>query len=164
MSDPGLNAVEQQIRQAQARGAFDDLPGAGKPLNLGRPDDPDWWVKNLVERERLDMSAVLPSAIQLRKEADGFPDALADIAREETVREVLDDYNRRVRRDRIRPAPAGMPRVIAPTVDVDGLIARWADLRAAGAVDREIPGDTTPVKRRWWWRRRSSHPYQPSHG
>jgi hypothetical protein len=30
--------VEERIRQAQARGAFDDLPGAGRPLALD--DDP----------------------------------------------------------------------------------------------------------------------------
>ena len=35
-----------------ARGEFDDLPGAGKPIpNLN--DDPLWWVKKFVERERL---------------------------------------------------------------------------------------------------------------
>lgn len=33
---PGLDAiVEQRIREAQARGDFDDLPGAGAPLELG---------------------------------------------------------------------------------------------------------------------------------
>ena len=32
----GLDAiVEQRIREAQARGDFDDLPGAGAPLELG---------------------------------------------------------------------------------------------------------------------------------
>src|SRR5699024_4082407 len=41
MTDPGIDAVERQIRQAQARGAFDDLPGAGEPLDLGRADGPD---------------------------------------------------------------------------------------------------------------------------
>jgi len=30
--------VEERIRQAQAKGAFDDLPGAGRPLVLD--DDP----------------------------------------------------------------------------------------------------------------------------
>jgi hypothetical protein len=30
--------MEQVIREAQARGDFDDLPGKGKPLNLNDPD------------------------------------------------------------------------------------------------------------------------------
>lgn len=48
----GLFYVERKIREAMARGEFDDLPGAGKPIpNLN--DDPLWWVKKFVERERL---------------------------------------------------------------------------------------------------------------
>ena len=38
--------VEKAIREAQERGEFDDLPGAGKPLkDLGDPDDPLWWLR-----------------------------------------------------------------------------------------------------------------------
>ena len=34
------------IREAQERGEFDNLPGAGKPLtDLGDTDDPMWWVR-----------------------------------------------------------------------------------------------------------------------
>jgi hypothetical protein len=38
--------VEKQIREAQERGEFDNLPGAGKPLRGidADRDDPDWWV------------------------------------------------------------------------------------------------------------------------
>ena len=44
------------------RGEFDDLPGAGKPIqDLGAEHDPDWWVKKLVERERI--TGVLPAAL-----------------------------------------------------------------------------------------------------
>ena len=43
--------VEKQIREAQERGDFDDLPGAGKPLDLGDLNDPDWWVKRLAKRD-----------------------------------------------------------------------------------------------------------------
>lgn len=57
--------VEQQIRVAQERGAFDDLPGAGKPLTgLGTEHDPDWWLKKLVEREQVtDFNAAVRRAI-----------------------------------------------------------------------------------------------------
>ena len=45
--------VERKIREAMARGEFDDLPGQGEPLpDLGKPYDPNWWVKSWVERER----------------------------------------------------------------------------------------------------------------
>jgi hypothetical protein len=37
-----------------AAGEFDHLPGAGKPIpDLGGEDDPAWWAKKWVERERL---------------------------------------------------------------------------------------------------------------
>jgi DnaJ homologue, subfamily C, member 28, conserved domain len=37
--------IEAQIRVAREQGAFDNLPGAGKPLPyLGQEYDPDWWA------------------------------------------------------------------------------------------------------------------------
>jgi hypothetical protein len=43
--------------------AFDNLPGAGKPLpDRGQLHDPLWWVKQLVEREQL---SLLPPSLQL---------------------------------------------------------------------------------------------------
>ena len=58
------------------RGEFDDLPGAGKPIeDLGDQHDPDWWLKQLIEREKITGS--LPPALELRKE-DAELDALLD--------------------------------------------------------------------------------------
>lgn len=46
--------VERRIRDAMARGEFDDLPGAGKPIpDVDVEYDPGWWVRKWVERERL---------------------------------------------------------------------------------------------------------------
>ncbi|HET6693195.1 MAG TPA: DUF1992 domain-containing protein [Pedococcus sp.] len=123
--------VERQIREAQERGEFDNLPGAGKPLpGLDGVDDPDWWVRQLVQREGLDMTDALPPVIALRKEAAGFPHTLLDLRTEESVRAVLEDYNRRVKLDRLRPAIGPFPPMLARTVDVDSLAAQWKALRA----------------------------------
>ncbi len=47
--------AEQRIREAIEAGAFDDLPGLGRPIpDLDRPYDPMWWVKRWLARERLD--------------------------------------------------------------------------------------------------------------
>lgn len=43
---------ERRIREAMDRGEFDNLPGEGEPL-VGLDDDPNWWVKAWIERERL---------------------------------------------------------------------------------------------------------------
>ena len=150
--------VEKAIREAQERGEFDDLPGAGKPLtNLGDPDDPLWWVRRMVEREHLDMSLALPPPLQLRKEAAGLPESLADLRTEGAVREVLEDFNRRVRRDRLRPPDPGLPQLLAPTVDVEEMVERWRALRAASQPPKVDPPVTTGKarsRRRWWRIRR----------
>ena len=137
--------VERAIREAQERGEFDNLPGSGKPLrSLGSPDveDPDWWVKGLVQREQLDLTGAMPPALALRKEAATFPESLLDLHTEESVRVVLEDYNRRVRLDRLRPAVGPLPPLLARTVDVDELVERWRTLRTG---EPQRPPVTAPA-------------------
>ncbi|WP_377644434.1 DUF1992 domain-containing protein [Oryzobacter terrae] len=150
--------VERAIREAQERGEFDDLPGAGRPLHLGDPEgpeDPLWWVRRKLEDEQLDLSAAMPPALAMRKEAAGYPESLLDLRTEEAVRTVLEDFNRRVRRDRLRPPDPGMPQLLAPTVDVDAMVEGWRALRAASqAVEVDPPVTTGQARaRRRWWRR-----------
>lgn len=43
--------VDRLIREAEARGEFDDLPGAGEPIpGAGSVDDPLWWIRGWVKR------------------------------------------------------------------------------------------------------------------
>jgi hypothetical protein len=151
--------VDRQIREAQERGEFDNLPGAGKPLgDLGDPNDPDWWVRRYIQREKLDVSGALPTPLALRKEAASFPGSLADVAREEEVREILEDFNRRVKVDRLRPAVGAMPPLIARTVDVEEVVEQWRALRrdlARAAAARRPPAPPPAPGPPWWrrWRR-----------
>ena len=62
--------VDQQIREATDRGEFDNLPGTGKLTGLQDSDDELWWVKNYLRREGLPTEALLPTALQLRKEIE----------------------------------------------------------------------------------------------
>lgn len=40
--------IDRQVREAEERGAFDNLPGAGKPIpDLHKPYDENWWIKRL---------------------------------------------------------------------------------------------------------------------
>ncbi|MDY6810738.1 MAG: DUF1992 domain-containing protein [Actinomycetota bacterium] len=117
------------IREATERGEFDNVPGMGKPLDLSDADDPDWWVKRKIRDENLDSSALLPMPLQLRKEAQGFPASLSKIADEAAVREILGDFNRRVREAHLG-SRAGLPTLItAHTVDVDDMVQQWRELR-----------------------------------
>jgi hypothetical protein len=145
--------VDLQIRQAMERGEFENLPGAGKPIEgLGAEHDPDWWLKKLVERERI---AVLPPSLALRKE-DAELDAELDRHNVESeVRRHLEDFNERVIRARYS-APQGPPLITMPR-DVDAEVAAWRErLEARRAAAREAarrhPAET-PRRRRWWNRR-----------
>jgi len=147
--------VDMQIQQAIRRGEFDDLPGAGKPIpGLDRPHDPDWWVKQLIERERI--TGVLPPALALRRE-DAEMDATLDrITTPAGVRQAIDDFNARV--VEARRQLQGGPPVITPLRDADDEVAAWqhrrtervaaqkarlAEIRAAEAASAPPP----------WWRR-----------
>ena len=157
--------VERAIREAQERGEFDNLPGTGQPLrSLGDPEreDPDWWVKSLAEREHLDLSGALSPPLALRKEAATFPASLLDLRTEASVRAVLDDYNHRVKTDRLRPGVGASFPIWAPLVDVDDMVAQWRALRDAATVPKSTSGPsgafTAPAAarrpdRRSWIRR-----------
>jgi hypothetical protein len=116
--------VDLQVQKAIERGAFDDLPGKGKPLPP-LDDDPDWWLKKLIERERI--TGVLPEALQLRKDDAALDGELDKQGSEAVVRELLEAFNRRV--VNARRQLQGGPPVITPTRDVDAEVAAWRDRR-----------------------------------
>jgi hypothetical protein len=46
--------AENLMRQARDDGAFDNLPGAGKPIpDLDEPYDPEWWLKKKMQEDDL---------------------------------------------------------------------------------------------------------------
>lgn len=109
-----------------ARGDFDNLPGAGKPIpDLGRSHDPDWWIKRLVEREQV--TGVLPEALALRKVDAELDDDLDREWSEDRVRERVESFNKRV--IEARRQLQGGPPVITPTRDVDAEVAAWRERR-----------------------------------
>ncbi|HIZ98590.1 MAG TPA: DUF1992 domain-containing protein [Candidatus Janibacter merdipullorum] len=144
--------VERQIREATERGEFDDLPGAGRPLPGLDNRDPDWWVKGMMAREGLDASDAMPPVLQLRKEAAGYPESLAEERSEENVRELLRDYNLRVLDERRRPSMGLVSRPVAPTVDVEEMVAAWRALRAAREPAPPARVEESPSPRPWWRR------------
>lgn len=115
--------VDRQIREAQERGEFDNLRGAGKPIpGLTGRDDPDWWVKGLMEREQI--RPPLPPALALRKEVAELPQTLADVRDEQVVRDLVAALNQRILELRREPARGRSP-VLVPTVDVERVVAEW---------------------------------------
>ena len=114
--------VERQVREAIERGDFDNLPGAGRPLpGINGREDENWWVKGLLEREQLPMP--LPTSLALRREVADLPQTLADAPDERTVRDIIEDLNRRIR-DSHRRRVDGPPIVVKP-VDVEQAVTDW---------------------------------------
>jgi hypothetical protein len=121
------SAIDRQIREAQERGEFDNLPGAGKPLpDRGELHDENWWLKELVRRENL--TGLAPATLKIRKEAEELMATLASMASEYAVRRTVVELNERIERAR-RGLVDGPPVVIA-AFDVDRVVEDWRRGRA----------------------------------
>ncbi|MDR2998632.1 MAG: DUF1992 domain-containing protein [Microbacterium sp.] len=120
--------VETAIQIAIRQGAFDNLPGAGKPIEgLGTHHDPDWWIRRKIETETL--TGLGPPAILLRAEDREMQATLDAFRREEDVRAHLEDFNKRVI-DARRQLMGGPP-VVTRTRDVDAEVVSWRERRAS---------------------------------
>jgi len=150
--------VETAIQQAIRQGAFDDLPGAGKPLEgLGGTHDPDWWIRRKIQTEQL--SGLGPPALTLRVEDQRLESALDGLAREEQVRETLESFNARV--IAARRQLEGGPPVVTPTRDVEAEVAAWRarrEERLTAERERRRREEAAaqaerPARRRWFRKR-----------
>jgi hypothetical protein len=147
--------VENAIQQAIRRGEFDNLPGAGKPLEgLTGRHDPDWWIRRKIEREQL--SGLGPPALTLRVENAELEAGLDRLHRESEVRDAVEDFNRRV--IEARRQLLGGPPVVTPTRDADGEVRAWRDRRearhrAAAEQREQAEKEQTTSRSRWWGRR-----------
>src|ERR1700735_3988602 len=78
--------IDQQINEAAERGAFEDLPGAGKPLPKSEEDAAQAWLREYVRREGVSTEEFLPVPLKLRKESERLADAAAGLPSGEGVR------------------------------------------------------------------------------
>lgn len=152
---PQAERLESAVEEAMRRGDFDDLPGAGRPLDMPDTHDPDWWIKRRFAEGDVDRDALLPVVMLLRREFDRREDTFAAMTSEQEVREYAQDFTRRVHQDR-RDHP--LQAMMAPEMDPETAVRRWRLVRAAR---RPAPAPTEPVappapRRRFWRRRRRS--------
>ncbi len=74
---PGFEAiVEERIRQAQKEGAFDDLPGAHKPLKFDDMNVPEPYR---LAYKILKNSGFLPPEVELKKKIAGCQDLIGSL-------------------------------------------------------------------------------------
>ena len=150
---PGMNFtswIDQQIQEAQDRGAFDDLPGSGKPLPRRPDDDGLGWIREKLEREGVPADELLPPPLKLRKERARLVEAVQDLGSEQEVRNAVSDLNRRIAE--WRRIPVGPP-VFVPLLDSGEMISRWRaahppTTRPASRPD-STAGTARPIRRPW---------------
>jgi len=119
--------IEAQIRVAMEEGAFDNLPGAGKPLpNLGQEYDPLWWVKQLTQREQI---SLLPPSLELLRKVERELATIEKLPDEATVRRRVAALN--VEIARVNATVVEGPPTRLGTLDVDQVVARWRRTRSA---------------------------------
>jgi hypothetical protein len=119
--------IDAQIRVATEAGAFDNLPGAGKPLpNLDQAYDPLWWVKQLVQREQISM---LPPSLDLLRKVESELAAIEKLHDEATVRRRVAALN--VEIAKVNATVVEGPPTRLGTLDVDQVVARWRRTRSA---------------------------------
>jgi hypothetical protein len=118
--------IDAQIRVAAEAGAFDNLPGTGKPLpNLGQEHDPLWWVKQLVQREQI---STLPPSLELLRKVERELAAIEKLHDEATVRHRVAALN--VEIAKINATVVEGPPTRLGTLDVDQVVARWRRARS----------------------------------
>jgi DnaJ homologue, subfamily C, member 28, conserved domain len=156
--------IDQQIADAEKRGVFDNLPGAGKPLNIKPTDDGDFgqaWMRDYARREGVSPDEFLPTPLKLRREIERLAETVGEMRSEAEVRETFGELNRRI--IEWRRIPVGPP-IHVRLVNTDEMVARWRAAQAAKATrTREraqptaggssLPRKARPVRPHSWLRR-----------
>lgn len=121
--------VEAQIRRGMEGGAFDNLPGAGKPIpDLDQVHDPDWWVKQLMKREQL---SFLPPSMELARKVEKELAEIEKLDSEPELRRRTERLNAEIARTN-KATLEGPPTRLAP-LDVDKIVTRWRIARSRRA-------------------------------
>jgi hypothetical protein len=143
--------IDQQIDEAAQRGAFDDLPGAGKPLPKRTDEDAaQAWLRDYLRREGVSSDELLPTPLRLRKEIERLAGTVQDLSSEQEIRDAAAELNRQI--VEWRRIPEGPP-IYLPLVDADALASKWRDAQAPASPSPAPPPVPSP-RPRWWHRRR----------
>ena len=84
MDHPLIDLISAKIREAEARGEFDDLPGAGKPLP--KVENPENAVVDRIMKEH----GAVPPFVSLSKELAKLREELAETGDRDRRREIME--------------------------------------------------------------------------
>jgi hypothetical protein len=129
--------IDEQIRVAREEGAFDNLPGAGKPLpDLDQGYDLLVWVRQLVQREQL---SILPPSLELLRKVEKELAAIDKLPDEASVRRRVAALN--VEIATLNATVLEGPPTRLSVLDVDKVVERW---RRSNPLD---PHGSSPMSR-----------------
>ena len=118
--------VDRRVREAEERGEFENLPGKGQPIpGLDQPYDPDWWLKQFMQREGL---SILPDTLQISRFVEDEKERIGKLRSEDNVRQQLQRLNALIR-EGLQRATSG-PSSRATVVDVEQFITLWRKQRS----------------------------------
>ncbi len=113
--------IDRKIREAEDRGEFDDLPGAGQPIpDLDKPYDENWWVRGKLRSEGL---SYLAPPLAMKKKAHDALTAALDADSEAEVRKIIEDINAEIR-EANRTGITGSSIMLVP-YDVERVVRDW---------------------------------------
>ncbi|MBX3436073.1 MAG: DUF1992 domain-containing protein [Planctomycetaceae bacterium] len=116
--------ADRRIREAQAAGAFDKLPGFGQPIpGIDDPLNENWWIKRKLREEGV---SVIPPVLEARREIERTRAAIAGMKSETEVRRRLEALSEFVRRAMYSPV-AGPADGVTP-IDVEDELRTWRDI------------------------------------
>jgi hypothetical protein len=117
--------AERRIEEAMKEGKFDNLPGAGKPLDLEPlPADENarmlWWALRIMRQ-----NDVIPDEVQWRKAVDTLKQQLSHARNESAVRHLCRQINELVHRlNNLGTNAINLPNT---GVDEEAEVLRWKD-------------------------------------
>jgi hypothetical protein len=113
--------AEERIRDAQAAGQFDNLPGFGKPISgLDEPHDELWWVKQKLKREGL---SVLPPALQIKLDVEQTLARIPSLSSAAAVRAEVNALNERIRK--VSLGAAWGPSIDVMPLEINDVLEAW---------------------------------------
>jgi hypothetical protein len=139
--------IDRQINEAAERGAFDNLPGAGKPLPKRTGEDAaQAWLRDYLRREGVAAEELLPTPLRLRKEIERLAATVQELPSERAVRDTVAELNRRI--VEWRRIPEGPP-LFLRLVDEELLVSSWRGQHAAAPPSPPPAHPSDPALRRW---------------
>ena len=139
--DDWADLADRKIKEAQAAGHFDDLPGLGKPLQLyDNPLEGEWALAHRILRN----ANISPPWIELQQQVQRRSDALR--ARLARVGRQLHD-----RRRRLLTLPYSERVLATKRLRADSAAERAHYLREAAALDRLLAAYNAALPRHLFW-------------